>query len=95
MSGLSVCPDTRSEVDPRGRQDAGTERSAGGCGQQVAKATQSSLSAHQIDVSRVFGVGFAALLSSVLRHMLLDQPKTISLQHFNISTRYLNTTLLH
>ena len=87
MSGLSVCPDTHSEVSPKGCQDAVTEHSAGGCGQQVAKATQSSLSTHQMNVSWAFGEGFAALPSSVLLHMLLDQPKTIYLQHFNISTR--------
>lgn len=78
VSELSVRPDACSEVDPEGCQDAVTERWAGGCGQQVAKATQSSLCAHQINASLTFGVGFAALLSSVLLHMLPDQHKIIT-----------------
>lgn len=38
---------------------------------------------------------FAALLSSVLLHVLPDQLETIYLQHFSIASRYWNTTLLH
>lgn len=59
MSGVSVWPDTRSEDDPKGGQDAVTERSDGGCGLQVAKATPSSLRAHQMNVSWRWG-GFGS-----------------------------------
>lgn len=61
---------------PTQSRSSGTSRCswAGGCGQQVAKATQNSL----INVSWVCGVGVAALPYPVLLlHMLPERPQFI------------------